>query len=136
MCFHQNIIKRVTVRRYIKITAHVPTAHADAPNHYITVHLQLGRKNPKKKSEFTKDFNADNLHIKQIHIKPDPEITARRKELVEHPFGTIKRAMDAGYCLTKGLKNVTGEFSLVFLAYNMKRAINILGAKRLINAMA
>ena len=89
----------------------------------------------KKKSEFTKDFNADNLYIKQVHIKPDPTITSRRKELVEHPFGTIKRAMDAGYCLTKGLKNVTGEFSLVFLAYNMKRAINILGAKRLIGEM-
>jgi len=88
-----------------------------------------------KKSEFTKEFNADNLYVKQIHIKPDPDITARRKELVEHPFGTIKRAMDAGYLLTKGLKNATGEFSLVFLAYNLKRAINILGAKRLINAM-
>lgn len=50
---------------------------------------------------------------------------------VEHPFGTLKRNMDAGYCLTKGLRNVSGEFSLAFLAYNMKRAIHILGSKRL-----
>jgi len=50
---------------------------------------------------------------------------------VEHPFGTVKRAMDAGYCLTKGLRNVTGEFSLSFLAYNIKRAVNILGGARL-----
>jgi len=59
----------------------------------------------------------------------------RQNELAEHPFGTVKRAMDAGYLLTKGIKNVTGEFSLVFLAYNLKRVINIIGAKKLIEAM-
>jgi hypothetical protein len=88
-----------------------------------------------KKSEFTKEYNIEGLNIKQIHIKPDPEITSRRKELAEHPFGTIKRAMDAGYVLTKGLTKVTGEFSLVFLAYNLKRVINILGIKTLMDAM-
>ena len=88
-----------------------------------------------KKSDFSKEFNVDNLYIKQIHIKPDPEIIDRRKELAEHPFGTIKRAMDAGYLLTKGVKKVTGEFSLVFLAYNLKRVINIMGAKTLIETM-
>ncbi len=88
-----------------------------------------------KKTEFSKKFNADNLYVKQIYIKPDPEIIDRRKELSEHPFGTVKRAMDAGYLLTKGIKNVTGEFSLAFLAYNLKRVINIMGAKKLIEAM-
>jgi hypothetical protein len=44
--------------------------------------------------------------------------------------------MDCGYCLTKGLKNVLGEFSLVFLAYNLKRAINIMGVGKLIESMA
>lgn len=43
--------------------------------------------------------------------------------------------MDAGYCLLKGLKNVCGEFSLAFLAYNFKRVINILGVKMLIECM-
>jgi transposase len=46
---------------------------------------------------------------------------------MEHPFGTIKRAMEAGYCLTKGKE--IGEFVLIFLAYNMKRVINILGVE-------
>jgi len=89
-----------------------------------------------KKSDFTKKYNIEGLYIKQIYIKPDPEITARRKELAEHPFGTLKRAMDAGYLLTKGLKNATGEFSLAFLTYNLKRVINIMGVKNLIAAMA
>jgi len=88
-----------------------------------------------KKDEFSKDYNVDNLYIKQIHIIPDPKIISLRKELVEHPFGTVKRAMDAGYLLTKGLKNVAGEFSLVFLAYNLKRVINIMGVKGLIEAL-
>ena len=44
--------------------------------------------------------------------------------------------MDAGYLLTKGLKSVTGEFSLVFLAYNFKRVINIMGVQKLIEVMS
>jgi transposase len=43
--------------------------------------------------------------------------------------------MDAGYVLTKGLKKVTGEFSLAFLAYNLKRVINIIGVYALIEAV-
>ena len=88
-----------------------------------------------KKVDFSKEFNIDNLFIKQIHLKPDLKITDKRKTLAEHPFGTIKRSMDAGYLLTRGLKNVNGEFSLTFLAYNLKRVINILGTKKLIAAM-
>jgi hypothetical protein len=47
---------------------------------------------------------------------------------------SIKRALEAGYCLCKG--KVGGEFALTFPAYNMKRAINILGAKNLLKAFA
>jgi hypothetical protein len=90
---------------------------------------------PMAKEDFTKEYDDQNLAVKQIRIKPDPAIVQQRKSIVEHPFGTIKRAMDAGYCLTKGLRNVAGEFSLTFLAYNLKRAINILGAKGLVSCM-
>lgn len=88
-----------------------------------------------KKAEFSKEFNAEDLYVKQIYIKPDPDIISRRKELAEHPFGTIKRGMDAGYLLTKGLEKVTSEFSLVFLTYNLKRVINIMGVKNLLTAL-
>jgi hypothetical protein len=63
-------------------------------------------------------------------------VVKERKSIVEHPFGTIKRTMDAGYCLTKGKGNVSGEFALTFLAYNMKRVINILGVGNLLKAFA
>jgi transposase len=91
---------------------------------------------PMKESDFSKVFNDKSPNVKQIRISPDAAVIKRRKSIVEHPFGTIKRNMDTGYCLTKGLKNVSGEFSLTFLAYNLKRAINILGSKTLIQYMA
>ena len=41
----------------------------------------------------------------------------RRKSMVEHPFGTMKRAMNAGYTLLKGKKKVRGEFGIIALTY-------------------
>ena len=49
----------------------------------------------------------------------------KREAMFEHPFGTIKRALNSGYTLLKGKKKVNGEFGLIALAYNMKRVINI-----------
>ncbi|MDG6996934.1 MAG: transposase, partial [Nitrososphaerota archaeon] len=55
-----------------------------------------------------------------------------RKELVEHPFGSMKRAFNQGYLLLRGLRKVKGEVGLTMLAYNMKRAMNILGVEMLV----
>ena len=55
-----------------------------------------------------------------------------RRELAEHPFGTMKRAFNQGYLLLKGLKKVKGEVGFTMLAYNMRRAINIFGTRALI----
>lgn len=64
-----------------------------------------------------------------------PEAMKERKCLVEHPFGTIKRAMDAGYFLLKGKQKVSIEMGITVLAYNMKRVINILGVEAMIKSM-
>ena len=56
----------------------------------------------------------------------------RRQAIVEHPFGTIKRSWGFYYTLLKGKEKVSGEYSLVFLAYNMRRAVSILGVSDLI----
>ena len=87
------------------------------------------------KSAFSKVYNDKDLIIKQVRVTANKDIIRKRKTIVEHPFGTIKRSMDAGYLLTKRLPNVAGEFSITFLAYNIKRAINILGSKRLLEAI-
>ena len=53
----------------------------------------------------------------------------KRKSMVEHPFGTTKRAMNAGYTLLKGKNKVKGEFGIIALTYNIKRVINIKNGK-------
>jgi len=88
------------------------------------------------REDFSKEYNDRDLKIKQVRIKPDKEIISQRKSIVEHPFGTVKRTMDSGYCLTKGICNVTGEFALTFLAYNLKRVINLIGGAKLTESMA
>ena len=58
-----------------------------------------------------------------------------RKQTVEHPWGTIKRAMGFSYFLTRRTENVRTESLLHFLTYNMKRAINIVGSEQLIRIL-
>ena len=65
-----------------------------------------------------------------------PEVMARRRKSVEHPFGSIKQWMGQGAFLTRRLDNVRGEFSLTALAYNLRRAINLVGIPALIAVVA
>jgi len=69
-------------------------------------------------------------------LKKHPDLYARRKTIVEHPFGTMKRWMDQGYFLTRGLVKVRAEFSLTVLAYNLKRVLNLVGVPRMLAALA
>jgi hypothetical protein len=62
-------------------------------------------------------------------LKKRPEILDRRREVVEHPFGSIKQWMHQGAFLMRGLANVRAEFSLTARAYNLRRALNILGVE-------
>ena len=56
-----------------------------------------------------------------------------RRTIVEHPFGTIKRAFNQGYLLLKGFRKVKGEVEFTMLAYNMRRVINIFGVEALVS---
>src|SRR5580700_6661188 len=66
---------------------------------------------------------------------PLEKILDRRREIVEHPFGSIKQWMNQGAFLMKGLDNVRAEFSLTALVYNLRRAINILGVEAMMAAV-
>jgi len=55
--------------------------------------------------------------------------------IVEHPFGTIKRAMGASYSLTRRKVSVSAKMALSFLAYNLKRVINILGTEEILKRL-
>jgi len=58
-----------------------------------------------------------------------------RRQTVEHVFGTLKAWMGATHFKTRRLKNLASEMSLQVLAYNLKRAIAILGVQPPIAAM-
>lgn len=74
----------------------------------------------------------DALDDFEAEYAKDSSLYKMRKELVEHPFGTIKRAMGLGHVYIKGLNRMSSWAASVFLAYNFKRVINIVGVKELI----
>jgi IS5 family transposase len=80
--------------------------------------------------------NEDALDRMAERLKARPEILDRRRETVEHPFGTIKQWMNQGAFLMRGLEKVRAEFSLTALVYNLRRALNILGMEKLMAAVA
>jgi transposase len=55
----------------------------------------------------------------------------KRKEIVEHPFGTIKAVWGYKQFLCRTIEKVTGEMSFAYLAYNMRRVINIFKESRI-----
>ena len=79
--------------------------------------------------------NEDVLDRMAERLKARPAILDRRREVVEHPFGSIKQWMYQGAFLMRGLANVRAEFSLTALAYNLRRALNILGVEAMTAAV-
>ena len=71
----------------------------------------------------------------KIILRPDKDKIRSRKCVVEHPFGTIKRWLDGSYTLLIGKEKVGADLALLFLSYNMKRAINMIGVQALVEGM-
>lgn len=86
----------------------------------------------KKGRVISRSCNQDFLDTVDARTAQNMDKYLRRQMIVEHPFGTVKRTMNAGYFLTRGLESVKAETNLLFLAYNMKRVINILGVTEII----
>jgi len=57
----------------------------------------------------------------------NPGKMRQRAALAEHPFGTLKHRAGMNHFLMRGLEKCSGEFSLMVLAYNFTRVINLLG---------
>ncbi len=83
----------------------------------------------------TRWVDEDLLDAMAERVRTHPDIMRQRKAMVEQPFGTIKRAMDQGYFLRKGLPKAGAEMSLTVLAYNIRRVITILGVPAMIAAL-
>ena len=69
-------------------------------------------------------------------LAANPEVMDQRRESVEHPFGSIKQWMGQRNFLTRRIENVRGEFSLTALAYNIRRALTLVGVTGLMQAIS
>jgi transposase len=69
-----------------------------------------------------------------IRIREDKAKQPERMCLSEHPFGTVKWYHGAHYVLCRGKEKASGELGLSFLAYNIRRAITLVGVPKLIAA--
>ncbi len=84
----------------------------------------------------TRHFEEDVLDEVAARTGANPMIMRRRQGMVEHPFGTLKRRMNGGRFLLRGLQKVKAEMALAVTAYNLTHAINVLGTRRLCRALA
>jgi hypothetical protein len=75
------------------------------------------------------------LEAMQARLNQMPQASRIRRQTVEHVFGTLKAWMGATHFLTKTLPRVSTETSLHVLAYNLKRAMQIVGIVPLMQAM-
>ena len=77
-------------------------------------------------------FDEETFIRVQARLNAEPDIMRRRKAIVEHPFGNLKRwIMGDGRFLLRGLKGAQTESALAVLAYNLRRVLNVLGAMQM-----
>ena len=61
------------------------------------------------------------------NIDADSQTYKRRQAIVEHPYGIIKRQWGFYYITTKkGLKRASADVGMMFVAFNLRRLMNII----------
>ena len=69
---------------------------------------------------------ADAAERAHQRARANPHLMRLRAATAEHPFGNLKGMLKGGFCVRTMVK-VKGEMALAVLAYNLKRAMNVLG---------
>lgn len=89
----------------------------------------------KKGRTISRNLDQEFLDKVDKRTQENKELYTQRQMIVEHPFGTIKRIWGYSYFLTRGLVSVKAESALSFLAYNFRRAMNILGVEEMVKRL-
>src|ERR1700736_3556643 len=82
-----------------------------------------------------RDFYEDARQAMHRRAMADPVWMKHRRQMAEHPFGTMKWLMAHPRFLVSGLRKAKAELALGVLSYNLKRVINILGVPALLEAL-
>jgi transposase len=80
-------------------------------------------------------FHEDAREAMHRRAMADPIWMKHRREMAEHPFGTMKWLMGLPRFLVRGLRKAKAELALGVLSYNLKRVINLLGVPALLRAL-
>ncbi len=82
-------------------------------------------------------FFVKNRREKTVLIRIRDDIPKQKERLCisEHPFGTVKWHHGAHYVLCKGIRKTTAELGLSFLAYNLRRAITMIGTRAILEGI-
>jgi transposase len=71
---------------------------------------------------------AQYLEQNRVNVERNKSAYKQRQAIVEHPYGTIKRQWGFSYILTKqGKQRASADAGFMFIAYNLRRILNILG---------
>ena len=97
--------------------------------------MRPSARRPRSRWRLTVHEHQEILAAKQARLRARPGILAQRHALAEPPFGTLKFWLGYRALLCRGLEMVRAEFSLSCLAYNFRRALNVLGVPRLLQAL-
>jgi len=105
-------------------------------NHYVVKHYktnacpncpvrELCTKNLKGRVIERSEY-APYIEINKQNIEAKPEIYKKRQSIAEHPYGTIKRQWGFYYIITKkGIKHASADAGCMFVAYYLRRIMNI-----------
>jgi macrodomain Ter protein organizer (MatP/YcbG family) len=88
-----------------------------------------------KERRITRWEHEQVLEAVQKRLDQNPQAMRLRREMAEHPFGTLKMRMGATHFLMKRLPKVATEMALHVLAYNLTRVMNIMGPRPLMAAI-
>lgn len=83
-----------------------------------------------ERSQYQDSVDANNQRVRN-----EVEKYRRRQMMSEHPFGVVKRQWRYDHVLMKGLRKTDSEINLIFLCYDLKRIMKIMGLKGFIEAM-
>jgi transposase len=90
---------------------------------------------PSKQRRITRWEHEAVIDAMQRRLDEMPDAMRVRRSIVEHVFGTIKHWMGRDDFLTRRRPKVATEMSLHVLAYNLKRAVAVLGTSALTAAI-
>lgn len=115
--------------RYAYLVKHYKTDQClTCPAQHLCTQNKMGRMI--ERSQYAEAVEAN---LKRVKAHKDKYL--KRQQIVEHPFGTIKRAWGYTFTFLKGLQKVSADLGLVYLCYNLKRVMNILTVKRMLRKL-